>query len=226
MTHVAEKDQTQFSHDWFDHNIANWQAWLAPLAGKRALRALEIGSFEGRSTVWLCDNILTDDDATIHCMDLFSPHPEHGDYYRTFRLNTERFGGKVIAHAGTSFESLCRIEGQFDLVYVDGYHSAFAALCDGAMAWPRLKVGGIMIFDDYLWSPPGTSRPNIALVRKLLGRTAAHRRRIASCATETPMLGVDGLLATLSGQYKILGSGYQKAVRKTASLPSGEIGVA
>lgn len=214
--------QPTYTHDWFDHNIRNWRQWLGHLAGKEGLRALEIGSFEGRAAVWLCDNILTAPDATIHCLDLFAPHPEHGDYFQTFKRNTERFGDKVIAHVGTSFDSLRRVEGQFDVVYVDGYHSAFAALSDGAMAWPRLKVGGVMIFDDYLWQPPGIdSRMNRILV-KVIGRSAAHRRRIAHCATEAPMLGVDALLATLAGQYEAIGTGYQKAVRKTAPLTQGD----
>lgn len=39
------------------------------------------------------------------------------------------------------------------------------------------------------------------------------------------MLGVDGLLATLQGQFEVIGAGYQKAVRKTASLPQGDAGV-
>ena len=222
---MHDASRADYSQDWFDHNIRNWRDWIGHLAGKPGLRALEIGSFEGRSTVWLCDHILTASDASIHCLDLFAHHPEHGAYHHRFRLNTARFGAKVTAHIGTSFDSLCRIDGQFDLIYIDGYHSAFAALCDGAMSWPRLKVGGIMIFDDYLWSPPGVASRRRTLAGRWLGRAAAHRRHVARRATETPMLGVDGLLATLQGQFEVIGAGYQKAVRKTASLPQGDAGV-
>lgn len=39
------------------------------------------------------------------------------------------------------------------------------------------------------------------------------------------MLGVDGLLATLQGQYELLGVSYQLAVRKTRGLQQGDAGV-
>ena len=46
----------------------------------------------------------------------------------------------------------------FDLVYIDGSHQAPDVLTDAVLAFQLLKVGGVMIFDDYLWSMdrPGT----------------------------------------------------------------------
>lgn len=70
-----------------------------------------------------------------------------------------------------------------------------------------------MIFDDYLWQPPGVTYRMHRIVAKIIGWQAVHRRSIAQCATEAPMLGVDSLLATLAGQYEVIGSGYQKAAR-------------
>ena len=34
---------------------------------------------------------------------------------------------------------------------MDGDHSSLAAFTDGMLSLPLLKVGGIMVFDDYLW---------------------------------------------------------------------------
>src|SRR4030067_3456666 len=36
-----------------------------------------------------------------------------------------------------------------DLIYVDGDHNALPALTDMVLAWPKLKVGGIMSLDGY-----------------------------------------------------------------------------
>jgi hypothetical protein len=36
-----------------------------------------------------------------------------------------------------------------DLVYVDGNHSYSSVLLDATLYWPKLKKGGMMIFDDY-----------------------------------------------------------------------------
>jgi predicted O-methyltransferase YrrM len=40
----------------------------------------------------------------------------------------------------------------FDLVYVDGSHIAPDVLADAVLAFQLLRVGGLMIFDDYIWS--------------------------------------------------------------------------
>ncbi|HZH43304.1 MAG TPA: class I SAM-dependent methyltransferase [Lysobacter sp.] len=223
---------THFQEDWFEHNVANWDQWLAPYKGLSGLRALEIGSFEGRSTCWLLEQVLTAADARIDCIDLFAVDPVYGDYRQRFRRNTAAYRDKVTEHAGPSYTMLKRVEGPYDIVYVDGWHSAFGALADGVMCWPMLKVGGLMIFDDYLWTPPKLGRPRrpnavVRLLAKLRGshwKREAQLRQIASVRTETPKLGVDGLLATLEGHYEIVGSGYQIAVRKTRGFDQGQLG--
>ena len=39
--------------------------------GRENLSFLEVGTLEGRTTVWLLDNILTDSKSRIHCVDPF-----------------------------------------------------------------------------------------------------------------------------------------------------------
>lgn len=224
--------QGQFSTDWFHHNIPHWEQWLASLRGKPGLRALEIGSFEGRSTVWLCENILTAADSAIDCLDFFQPDPVYGDYHARFRANTAPWRERISEFAGPSFDSLRCVQGPYDLVYVDGWHAAFGALADGTMAWPLLKVGGVMIFDDYLWVPPKLGPPPRPgwLTRKWLRLTGRRwrseglKKQIESVKTETPKLGVDGLLATLDGYYELLGISNQLAVRKTRDFSPGQVG--
>jgi predicted O-methyltransferase YrrM len=43
----------------------------------------------------------------------------------------------------------------FDLVYIDGEHHAASVLEDAVLAFPLLKVGGAMVFDDYGGGEPG-----------------------------------------------------------------------
>lgn len=225
--------ERMFSTDWFDHNIPHWQRWLAPLRGTPGLRALEIGCFEGRSTLWLCENILTGEGSCIDCVDLFRPDPLHGDYRQRFRANTAACRGRIREHAGASFDVLRRVEGPYDIVYIDGWHSAFGALADGVMAWPLLKVGGVMIFDDYLWVPPGLGSPprpgrlarHWARWRGRDWRREALERQIASVAVDTPKLGIDGLLATLAGCHELIGITNQLAVRKTRGFATVQVGV-
>jgi predicted O-methyltransferase YrrM len=37
----------------------------------------------------------------------------------------------------------------FDWIYIDGRHDYDGVLADFATAWPLLKKGGVMVFDDY-----------------------------------------------------------------------------
>lgn len=222
-----------YSTDWFDHNIPNWQAWLGPFAGKPGLRALEIGSFEGRSTSWLFRHILTAPDSRADCLDLFEVDPVYGNYHDRFQSNTAAWKDRIEQYHGTSYDSLKLLRGPYDIVYVDGWHAAFGAMADGLMAWPMLNVGGVMIFDDYLWVPPKLGPPPRApwWVRKwekLHGRDWRKRamlKQIEGVKLDTPKLGVDGLLATLTGHYELLGISNQLAVRKTRAFERGQVGL-
>lgn len=224
---------TEFSTDWFVGQIGNWRNWLADFAGKPGLRALEIGSFEGRSTIWMLQNILTATDSRIDCVDLFEHSAVYGDYAARFRANTAPWRDRIRVLKGPSFERLRETDGPYDIIYVDGWHSAFGALADGVMAWPLLKVGGVMIFDDYLWIPlkyEPIQRPN-RFLRLLAKARGKHWRRVSAEAaiaripTETPKLGIDGLLRTLQGHYQLLGDDYQLAIRKTSDFGSAVFGV-
>lgn len=229
---MPEQTQNPYSENWFDHNIPHWQQWLGGFRDRPGIRALEIGSFEGRSTLWLCQHILTGVGARVDCVDLFAPDPVYGDYHARFRQNTAAFADRITEHPGYSFDSLRRIEGEFDFIYIDGWHSAFGALADGVMTWPLLKSGGVMIFDDYLWVPPKLGPPAkpsglSRRLTKLRGgdwRREALQRQIDSVAVDTPKLGVDGMLATLRGYHEVIGDDYQLAVRKTRGFDQGQVG--
>jgi predicted O-methyltransferase YrrM len=64
----------QFTKDWFNWAPEVWTQ-LIPLLPARQ-RFLEIGSFEGRSTVWIVENML-DDGGYIDCIDTWKGGEEH-----------------------------------------------------------------------------------------------------------------------------------------------------
>ena len=62
----------------------------------------------------------------------------------------------VVKHKKPSSLALAEMmaggkSGFFDMVYIDGSHRAPEVLTDAVMSFHLLKIGGIMIFDDYLW---------------------------------------------------------------------------
>ena len=141
-----------FQQDHFSHNIGVWQQVLECIRGKPHVRALELGSFEGRSAVWLLENILTHPTSRLTCADPF------GDYlgitgaslYLRFLSNVAPHIDRLDVMRRRSDQAMLALEGsEFDLIYVDGDHAAPSVLTDAVMAWRLLRDGGIMIFDDF-----------------------------------------------------------------------------
>ena len=150
----------QFSQDWFSRNILIWEEYLKPLAGTPNFNALEIGSWEGRATCWLLENILTHSSAKITCIDTFEGGggtdlgnaDSKESLESRFDFNIATTGGpeKVNKIAGKSEEELRLLPlNSYDLVYVDGSHLASNVLEDTVLSWGLVKVGGLIIFDDY-----------------------------------------------------------------------------
>jgi hypothetical protein len=186
-----------FSQDWFSQHIPVWTELLSELKGEPGIRALEIGSFEGRSTCWLLENILTGDGASIDCVDTFkggdAAQPFDWSTLReTFESNTAPWRDRMTIHAGESARILRGLPAGFDFVYIDGSHTAPNVLADAVLSWPLLKAGGIMIFDDYLWRQD--PRPE-----------------------RCPRLAIDGFLRCQNGWFDVLHAAYQIAVRKRAA---------
>lgn len=145
-------------YEWFDINIPSWEKYLVPLQG--TLHALEIGSFEGRSAKWLLENVLTDSNSTLTCIDPFDtlktyelPHYKI-NYYDTFKDAIKGHETKVIIEKGLSQEVLRdkKFKTIYDFAYIDGSHEADNTLEDMILVWRLLKPGGLMIVDDYSWT--------------------------------------------------------------------------
>jgi hypothetical protein len=186
----------QFSQDWFSQHIPIWTRLLHEFKGKPGLRVLEIGTFEGRSTCWLLENIVTGDEAHIDCIDTFEGAEDMvalkldmSGMREVFESNIAPWRDRVTVHAGESATVLRGLSGAFDLVYVDGSHRAADVLADAVLSWPLLKNGGIMLFDDYLWQQD--PRPE-----------------------HCPRLGIDSFLRCQKGWFDVLLAQYQVAVRK------------
>jgi glycosyltransferase involved in cell wall biosynthesis/predicted O-methyltransferase YrrM len=189
----------QFTQDWFSHNIPVWETTLRSLAGK-PLNALEIGSWEGRSTCWLLTHILTHDAARITCVDTFAGSIEHASYESDYLQSLEeRFdfniaktnaAHKVIKKVGSSQEILRSLpQNSYDLLYIDGSHLASDVLEDTLLSWRLVKVGGVIIFDDYGFS-------------------------FADQPKHNPKLAIDAFLQIFAEHIDLIHQGYQVIIQK------------
>jgi predicted O-methyltransferase YrrM len=195
----------EFTTDWFSPHVKDWQRFLSHLAGRPNLAILEVGSFEGRSTVWLLENVATHETSRIDCIDTFEGSVEHKEMDVPIEniemvfdknIQTSHAEFKIRKLKGKSQELLRDLStSHYDVAYIDGSHMAVDVLEDAVMAFRLLKDGGVLIFDDYEWR---------AFVED----------------THTPKLGIDAFLRVFRGRYELLSKGYQVILRKT---PQSEV---
>ena len=173
----------QFTFDWFTHNVKNFLAVKNILTARKHI--LEIGSFEGRSTVWIAKNML-DDGGQITCIDNWDGGEERKVIgtdgtgkdidmsiiearfdHNMDVLKKEEPNKTVRKNKGRSAEELASMIywPKFALIYVDGCHDSRDCLSDAVMAWELLEKGGVMILDDYGWKdrPVGPAHPKPAI---------------------------------------------------------------
>jgi predicted O-methyltransferase YrrM len=148
----------RFSVDWSDIIARNANRFLAHLRGKPDVHFIEIGCLEGRTTCLLLDGFLTHPTSTMTIIDpcRFGPRPDqqdvNADLERTILANIRPYRARVRFHKDYSYNVLPRLPaGAYDFAYVDGDHRRDAVYKDAVMVLRLIKVGGIIIFDDYFW---------------------------------------------------------------------------
>ena len=157
--HVMQKGY-HFTSDWFSGNIPNWKNYLSRFVNVPEINALEIGSWEGRSACWLIDNVLTHESARLTCIDTWQGSTEHTNFDKflllflqeRFDVNISLTGHpeKVVKKVGFSYDVMRLLPMRsYDFIYVDGSHEAEPVLEDAILAWGLVKVGGLIVFDDY-----------------------------------------------------------------------------
>ena len=173
---MKDEGNYQYTKDWFGWAPRVWEQLIPHLPARKNF--LEIGSFEGRSAVWTIENMV-EDGGEIVCIDTWEGGAEHTPedmagteerFHQNITLVRKKFPNRaVVSFKSTSVEALAASiahKKQFDFIYIDGSHLAKDVLTDACMSWPLLKDKGFMVFDDYMWKPPGFSinqRPKSAV---------------------------------------------------------------
>lgn len=190
-----------YTADFFTYHTARWKAIFEKNdCTNRVFNFLEVGSLEGRATVWLLNNVLLHPDSRITCVDTWEGSQEHSDdlkngLFERFLHNVAPYNEKVNIHRGTSSQMLklpAIVQQQFDFIYIDAAHRARNVIEDAVLCWPLLHIGGVMLFDDYLG---GDS----------FGQSIEH-----------PKTAIDAFLRMYAGSYVVFEAGYQLGIRKLA----------
>ena len=194
----------EFTKDWFSQAPEVWTHIIPMLPGEPGERSfLEIGSFEGRSAVWIAENMMHEHDY-LRCVDTWQGGEEHsqedmGEVQQRFLRNMEKLENLKPLNWCAIRETSVRALGEmlqesyiFEFIYIDGSHQAKDVLTDACMAWQVLAPGGIMVFDDYVWGDP---------------RDVLHRPKIA----------IDAFVNIFAEDLTVVHSGYQLVVKKRES---------
>lgn len=154
--HVAEKG-FEFTEVWADNNIPYVSPMLRRFAeGREQIRYLEIGAYEGRNLAFM-DWLLPDRlDATVidpWFDESLNPEEKYHAVESRFLRNAAKlsFVDLAVVKGFSTYELPKMLEAgeSFDLIYVDGSHTSWAVFVDLAFCAAMLKVGGLMILDDY-----------------------------------------------------------------------------
>ena len=190
----------QFSTEFARAHGPKWEKWIGHLRNKPAC-GIELGTWMGESAEWALDHIFTHDRSCYVCVDTFEGSEEHylagidcSTIEADARKRLSRFHNVAI-NKGYSSDILRMLKssgfGPVDFVYVDAAHDAMNVLRDAVLAFDMLKVGGIMVFDDYEW-------------------------KVYPDEIDRPKLAVDSFISCYARSLEIIGLGWQVAVVKTA----------
>lgn len=131
---------------------------VGPLVGKLlyqlakmidARRVFEMGSGYGYSAFWWA---LAVDGGKIHCTEGSDSNRQKGESY----LREAGLLHRVKYHVGDAMEIIDRVEGEFDIVFIDLDKESYPTALEKAAS--RIRVGGLLVADNVLWSGKVTEK--------------------------------------------------------------------
>ena len=142
-----------------------------PAADAPPVSALELGSWEGNSTSWILSHLCHHKDSVLVAVDNWTyanqgVGTEHEGKRQADLDNVEARFDANVKLASTADGGQGRLEKRkgdtavilpelhkegfsFDFCYIDASHAAEDVLRDAVLAWPMIKSGGLIVFDDY-----------------------------------------------------------------------------
>jgi hypothetical protein len=124
---------------------------------------LEIGCFEGVSLAYMLERY---PGIKAHAIDSWEGGQEHRGmdmeavrqrFIRNINAMCEAYSSVYMPTVRRAESRIALSEMQvgydeyFDCAYIDGSHRAGDVLSDSVLTFPLMKVGGVMIWDDYTW---------------------------------------------------------------------------
>jgi caffeoyl-CoA O-methyltransferase len=124
------------------HLEGGFLAALVAISGARTV--LEIGTFTGYSALSMAAALPPD--GRIDTCDVEPRHAEVAQRY----IDRSPYADRITIHLGPALETIGRLQGEFDLVFVDADKENYANYYEAVL--PRLSERGLLAIDNTLWS--------------------------------------------------------------------------
>jgi len=112
--------------------------------GTGAKRVLELGTFTGYSALAMAAAL--PEGGRIDTCDIEPKHVEVAQRY----IDESPYADKITIHLGPALDTIDRLEGDFDLVFIDADKENYASYYEAVL--PRLSERGLIAIDNTLWS--------------------------------------------------------------------------
>lgn len=152
---------------------------------------VEIGSWQGKSTVLLAKS-LSKPNSKVYAIDPHKGSQEHihlyGDIdtFERFQANLKKYDvdEKVVVIREYSKDAINKIPNKISMLWIDGSHEYPDVKSDFELYFPKLKLGGIVLFHDskwqgvkkVLWESVYTN-PSLGFVQRVEDTTFAVKRK-------------------------------------------------
>jgi caffeoyl-CoA O-methyltransferase len=107
-----------------------------------ARRVLEIGTYSGYGALSIAAGL--PDGGRIDTCEI---EPRHAEVARRY-IAESPYADRITVHEGPALETIARLDGPFDFVFVDADKTGYRAYYDAVL--PKLADGGMIAFDNTL----------------------------------------------------------------------------
>lgn len=137
----------------------------------KPLTYLEIGDFYGANILSVANRYCQHKDTKLYCIDPWTDYADYDEYkqqqptiYSAFlhNISYNQHVSKITPVRGYSNMEIHKFPNEhFDIIYIDGNHDALYVLEDAVLSFRKLKIGGLLIFDDYGWNGPNMTQRGV-----------------------------------------------------------------
>ena len=132
--------------------LGSEQMLTGPVAGRllemlvwfgQPTRVLEIGTFSGHSALSMAAGLPADGH-----IDTCELDPERARVAQSY-FDRSPHGSKITIHLGPALESIAKLDGEFDFVFIDADKDGYVDYYEAVL--PRLAPRGLIAADNTLW---------------------------------------------------------------------------